>query len=176
MDNQIKTKIKAGFSLIELLVAMAMFGIGLIGVASLAAQNIRVQYFNRNSLISAQLAQEGLEIARNRRDNDWKSSSPAASLDDIYHESFILDYSGYYDPAYTNINDTPVLKINSNGFYSYDSNSITETPFRRFLTSTCQTDPVIDADYCLISCFVSWSGQGQSGDYQVEDYIYDWYD
>ena len=64
------------FSLIELLVSMAIIGIGLLGISSLAAQNIRVQYFNRNSLISAQLAQEGLELARNLRDNDWKSSSP----------------------------------------------------------------------------------------------------
>lgn len=174
MDNQIKAKIKPGFSLIELLVAMAMVGIGLIGVASLAAQNIRVQYFNRNSLISAQLAQEGLEIARNLRDNDWKSSSTSSSLADIYDDAFILDYNGGYQAAPDNIGDTPFLKIDNDGFYSY-SGSI-KTPFRRLLTSDCKHDEVIESDYCLIRCFVSWEGQGQSGDYQVEDYLYAWYD
>jgi prepilin-type N-terminal cleavage/methylation domain-containing protein len=173
MDNQIRAKIKPGFSLIELLVAMAMVGIGLIGVASLAAQNIRVQYFNRNSLISAQLAQEGLEIARNRRDNNWKSSS-TVYLHDTYYDDFILDYTGHYQATSGNINDTPVLKIDGDGFYSY-SGSI-ETPFRRLLTSDCHHDSIIGVDYCLISCFVSWEGQGQSGDYQVEDYLYAWYD
>lgn len=174
MDNQIRAKIKPGFSLIELLVAMAMVGIGLIGVASLAAQNIRVQYFNRNSLISAQLAQEGLEIARNLRDNDWKSSSTSSSLADIYDDAFILDYTGEYQAAPDNIGGTSFLKIDNDGFYSY-SGSI-ETPFRRLLTSDCHHDSIIGVDYCLIRCFVSWEGQGQSGDYQVEDYLYAWYD
>ena len=173
MNCRSKNKIKPGFSLIELLVAMGIVGVGLIGVASLAAQNIRVQYFNRNSLISAQLAQEGLELARNRRDNDWKSASAANSLADIYDNHFIIDYSGTYDPLYTNISSTPVLKIDDDGFYSYSGDI--ETPFRRFLESSCQDDETVGTEYCLIKCYVSWQGQGQSGVYQAEDYIYAWY-
>lgn len=173
MKSRRKATIKSGFSLIELLVAMAMVGIGLIGVASLAAQNIRVQYFNRNSLISAQLAQEGLELARNRRDNDWKSSSTASSLEDIYDYGFILDYEGHYNSGYNNITETEPLRINDDGFYSYDGDII--TPFRRFLSSECTTDDIVGVEYCLITCYVSWQGQGQSGVYQAQDYVYAWY-
>lgn len=174
MKSRRKATIKSGFSLIELLVAMAMVGIGLIGVASLAAQNIRVQYFNRNSLISAQLAQEGLELARNRRDNDWKSSSTASSLEDIYGYGFIIDYKpGHYISGYNDITETEPLRINDDGFYSYDGDII--TPFRRFLTSECKTDDIVGVEYCLITCYVSWQGQGQSGVYQAQDYVYAWY-
>ena len=173
MNYQKRTTIKAGFSLIELLVAMGMVGIGLIGVASLAAQNIRVQYFNRNSLISSQLAQEGLELARNLRDNDWKSSSPTSSLDELYDYQFIIDYEGHYSPAGIEVSSTEPLRINDDGFYSYVGDTI--TPFRRLLTSECYPDEAVQSDYCLIKCYVSWQGQGQSGVYQAEDYIYAWY-
>jgi len=175
MNKQNNKRIKPAFSLIELLVAMAMVGIGLIGVASLAAQNIRVQYFNSNSLISAQLAQEGLELARNRRDNNWKSASPAGSLADNYDHGFIIDYKpNHYASGYNDIADTEPLKINDDGFYSYDGDIV--TPFRRFLTSDCTTDDIVGAEYCRITCYVSWQGQGQSGTYQAEDLIYSWYD
>ncbi|HNW20067.1 MAG TPA: prepilin-type N-terminal cleavage/methylation domain-containing protein [bacterium] len=175
MNKQNNKTTKPAFSLIELLVSMAMVGVGLVGVASLAAQNIRVQYVNRNSLISAQLAQEGLELARNRRDNNWKSTSPATSLDDIYDPGFIIDYTpDSYRSGYSDIAETDPLRINGDGFYSYSGETI--TPFRRFLTSECQTDETIQAEYCLIRCFVSWQGKGQTGTYQAQDFIYSWYD
>lgn len=175
MNKQNNKRIKPAFSLIELLVAMAMVGIGLIGVASLAAQNIRVQYFNRNSLISAQLAQEGLELARNRRDNNWKSASPAGSLADIYDYGFIIDYKpNHYASGFNDITETEQLRIDEDGFYGYEG--IIVTPFRRFLTSECNDDPIMNTEYCRITCYVSWQGQGQSGTYQAEDLIYSWYD
>lgn len=153
------------FSLIELLVSMAIIGIGLLGISSLAAQNIRVQYFNRNSLISAQLAQEGLELARNLRDNDWKSASPS-SLDDLYNDLFTIDYLGHID-TYSVLHSVPSLNIDSDGFYSY--NPGTPTPFKRYITSQCQDN------YCLLSCVVTWQAEGQSGSYEVNSYLYAWH-
>lgn len=156
---------KGGFSLIELIVAMGIIGVGLLGIASLAAQNVRVQYFNRNSLISSQLAQEGLELARNQRDNNWKSSSPKNWVD-LYYPGFIIDYELSPQP-FNSITETPLLSINSSGFYGYGSGE--QTAFRRFLTSDCS-----EKDRCLVTCYVSWQAQGQSGAYQSESYIYDW--
>jgi len=157
------------FSLIELLVSMAIIGIGLLGISSLAAQNIRVQYFNRNSLISAQLAQEGLELARNLRDNDWKSSSPitsSSSLEGLYNDLFTIDYLGHIN-TYSVPQSVPLLNIDSDGFYSY--NPGTPTPFKRYITSQCQDD------YCLLSCVVTWQAEGQSGSYEVNSYLYAWH-
>jgi len=158
------------FSLIELLVSMAIIGIGLLGISSLAAQNIRVQYFNRNSLISAQLAQEGLELARNLRDNDWKSSGPitsSSSLEGLYSYLFTIDYLGNIS-SYSSPQDVPFLNIDNDGFYSYDFVG-TSTPFKRYVTSQCQDN------YCLLSCVVAWQAEGQSGSYQVDSYLYAWH-
>ena len=157
------------FSLIELLVSMAIIGIGLLGISSLAAQNIRVQYFNRNSLISAQLAQEGLELARNLRDNDWKSSSPitsSSSLEGLYNDLFTIDYLGHIN-TYSVPQSVPLLNIDSDGFCSY--NPGTPTPFKRYITSQCQDN------YCLLSCVVTWQAEGQSGSYEVNSYLYAWH-
>ena len=157
------------FSLIELLVSMAIIGIGLLGISSLAAQNIRVQYFNRNSLISAQLAQEGLELARNLRDNDWKSSSPitsSSSLEGLYNDLFTIDYLGHIN-TYSVPQSVPLLNIDSDGFYSYNPGA--PTPFKRYITSQCQDD------YCLLSCVVTWQAEGQSGSYEVNSYLYAWH-
>ncbi|HPD07941.1 type II secretion system protein [Patescibacteria group bacterium] len=156
------------FSLVELLVAIAIIGIGLLGIASLATQNIRVQYFNRNSLISAQLAQEGLELARNLRDNDWKSSSPitsSSSLAGLYGDLFTIDYLGNIT-EYSQPEDVPFLSIDSNGFYSYAPGALTH--FQRYLTTECQDN------YCLLTCIVTWQAQGQSVNYEVSDYLYAW--
>jgi Tfp pilus assembly protein PilV len=148
---------------------MAIIGIGLLGISSLAAQNIRVQYFNRNSLISAQLAQEGLELARNLRDNDWKSSSPitsSSSLEGLYNDLFTIDYLGHIN-TYSVPQSVPLLNIDSDGFYSY--NPGTPTPFKRYITSQCQDN------YCLLSCVVTWQAEGQSGSYEVNSYLYAWH-
>jgi len=166
--KQNKIKIKAGFSLIELIVAIGLIGVGLLSVASLAAQNVRVQYYNRNSLISSQLAQEGLELARNIRDNNWKATSSTTTLSELFAAKFIVDYTGTYQ-GYAVASETPPLMIDSSGYYQYVGEST--TTFRRFLTSTCVSSSY---EYCKIDCYISWQGAGQSGTYQAQGYIYDW--
>ncbi|HQB51048.1 MAG TPA: prepilin-type N-terminal cleavage/methylation domain-containing protein [bacterium] len=168
--KQQKNKRKAAFSLIELLIAMGMIGLGLLGIASLASQNVRVQYYNKNTLISAQLAQEGLELVRNIRDNDWKSMSPIStpdSLDGLFKDNFIIDYTGFIEGSDSVIANTPFLTIDNDGFYRYGGSQ--ETSFRRLITTSCA-----DKISCRIKCYITWQGQGQSGNYEIEDYLYAW--
>lgn len=168
--KQQKNKRKAAFSLIELLIAMGMIGLGLLGIASLASQNVRVQYYNKNTLISAQLAQEGLELVRNIRDNDWKSDdviSTEDSLEGLFNSNFIIDYTSFRSGSDSIIANTPVLTIDNNGFYRYGGSQ--ETPFRRLITTSCNNN-----GYCRVKCYVTWQGQGQSGNYEIEDYLYAW--
>ncbi len=149
---------------------MGIIGLGLLGIASLASQNVRVQYYNKNTLISAQLAQEGLELVRNIRDNDWKSgnvTSTEDSLEGLFEPNFIINYKGVINDSFGAIADTPVLTINNEGFYDYGGP--TETPFRRFITTSCN-----NSGYCRVKCYITWQGQGQSGNYEIEDYLYAW--
>ena len=65
-------KLKAdtrGFSLIETLMALFVLMVGVIGSFAVVSQAIRTSPTARQELIAAQLAQEGIEISRNVRDN-----------------------------------------------------------------------------------------------------------
>ena len=64
-DNQV------GFGLIEVTISIYILIMGLLGIMSLLHQSQKAQYANENTLVAAQLAQEGIELVRNVRDNNW---------------------------------------------------------------------------------------------------------
>ncbi|MDP3964021.1 MAG: hypothetical protein Q8Q39_06035, partial [bacterium] len=57
-----------GFSLIETLMALFVLIVGVVGSFAVVSQAIRTSPGARQELIATQLAQEGVEIARNIRD------------------------------------------------------------------------------------------------------------
>src|SRR3990172_140667 len=62
-----------GFTIIEVIIAISLVNIGLLAISSLVIQNIQTQDINREYIIASMLAQEGLELARNIRDNNWRN-------------------------------------------------------------------------------------------------------
>jgi prepilin-type N-terminal cleavage/methylation domain-containing protein len=66
-----------GFSLIEMLIAIFIIGVGLVGTLSFLNVNSVNQTEAKNELIAAGLAQEGVELARNMRDYNSLHPSPS---------------------------------------------------------------------------------------------------
>lgn len=62
---------KKGFSLIEVMVAMAVIVLVVFSATQLLVSIIRSNTSNVNTMIAQGLAQEGLEAVRNIRDSDW---------------------------------------------------------------------------------------------------------
>ena len=62
---------KKGFSLIEIMFVVFIVSVGFIAVASLTTKTIAVAQTNKNSLIANTLAQEGIELTRYLRDQNW---------------------------------------------------------------------------------------------------------
>jgi len=62
---------KKAFSLLEIIIAMFIISMGVIGVMSLIVSNINLGLFSKNKLIAMNLAQEGIELVRNIRDENW---------------------------------------------------------------------------------------------------------
>src|SRR3989338_10729475 len=90
---KLKISNNSGISILEVVVAILIITIGLVGFLSLVIQNIRVQYIDKNVLIASGLAQEGLELVRNVRDLNWLT--PGNSWDqDIVGNSYTIDYGG----------------------------------------------------------------------------------
>lgn len=168
---------KSGFTLLEVMMATLIIGIGLVGVSSLIVQNVQVQYINKNVLIASQLAQEGLELVRNIRDenwltdgNDWKIGAGSGTDSDIVQDGdYVIDYLGDIDDSVNSIDeDGAKLYINSSNFYTHTSAGNTETNFYRLITVN---DLV---SYLEVKCTVRSKERDRTHDYEAETVLYNW--
>jgi len=164
----------SGVSILEVIVAILIITVGMVGVLSLVIQNIRVQYIDKNILIASSLAQEGVELIRNIRDlnwltpgNLWNQGVVGSGADYTY----AIDYGGRgsINLAVDAIGDAGAkLYTNSDGFYTHTSTGNTATAFSRLIT-------VVDnINYLDVKCTIRWSEGTQNHDYTAETYLYDW--
>jgi prepilin-type N-terminal cleavage/methylation domain-containing protein len=63
------------FSLVEIIIAVFVIGVGLAAAALFIASSFRISLSVKNLLIASHLAQEGIELARNIRDGNWLDPS-----------------------------------------------------------------------------------------------------
>ncbi|MEA2007130.1 MAG: prepilin-type N-terminal cleavage/methylation domain-containing protein [Patescibacteria group bacterium] len=66
---QIKNS-NSGFTLIEIILVLAITAVGFTAIYALYASNIKHEVESRYEIIASNLAQEGVEIIRNRRDEE----------------------------------------------------------------------------------------------------------
>lgn len=184
MLKKIKFKNKLserGFSLMEMIVVMFIISLGLVGILSLVIQNIQVGSINKNMLIASQLAQEGLELVRNHRDDNWMSTTSDWELGDgldpntdiIQDGDYAIDYtdSGLID--ITGINDSAAkLYLDPDGFYRhYIAPGVApETEFSRIIVADTDTSNASTT----FQCIVQWEARGATHQYVAETILYDW--
>lgn len=65
------TSFRPGQTLIELLTALFVIGLVLIGALALTNSNFRLEGIGAMRLVATSLAREGIELARNIRDTNW---------------------------------------------------------------------------------------------------------
>ncbi len=68
-------KTKKAFSTAEVLLAMFVLSVGLITVLALVSKSLRSSLASRDMIIAVELAQEGVELIRNVRDNDFAAGN-----------------------------------------------------------------------------------------------------
>ena len=64
-------KSQRGFTLLESMVAIAIFSVGISAAVFVIVQSINVGTRTKNKIIAANLTQEGIEVMRNIRDRNW---------------------------------------------------------------------------------------------------------
>lgn len=166
----------SGISILEVIVAILIITMGMVGVLSLVIQNVQAQYINRNILIASGLAQEGLELVRNIRDLNWLTAG-SDPINDwkrkiVGDGTYAIDYHGWssINTSVNSINDASArLYINnSTGLYTHIAAGATATGFYRLIT-------VIDnTNYLDIKCTIRWQNGTQNHDYTAETYLYNW--
>ena len=155
-----------GFSLLEVIIAMFIASVGLVGILSLANMSLKGSSLSKNRLIASGLAQEGIEVVRDIRksnvnwgDWEWYDSIATSTVRDYRVQydstSLTIPYSGAY------------LKINANGLYQYDSGP--ETLFKRKITLK-----KISYKEVKVVVKVEWQIKGNSHELIAEDRLWNW--
>lgn len=174
------SRAKKGFTLIEVISVIAILMLVLVGVSSLVIQNLQAQNLNRNFLIASMLAQEGLELVRNKRDYnwlmmmsddtwDWKYGEGASTDSDIiqdYH--YAIEHTGTIDGSVDSLDDNgAILYLDSDGYYNHTAGA--PTIFRRIITIEYEDDDIIE-----LSCRVRWNHRHKNNFYTASTELYNW--
>lgn len=190
---------KTGFSIVEVVVATSIIAVAIISLFSLLGPAIRNSAKSNNMLIASMLAQEGIELVMNIRDNNWvqdgsdrddnpnwdtgiKGVLPIESQVGIidYNDSLIAYAGGSLglgsissvDDVFCHPSDPARLYLD-NDFYTYTITA-NRTLFRRVIF--VENQDIGGGKHRLkVSSYVRWGVcNDSSNEVKLTNYLYDW--
>lgn len=165
---------KKGFTMIELMITIAVLSFGIIGAYSAFSSIVGIIGSISYRFTAAYLAQEALDVVRNLRDNNFIAKTTWSSGLTACNAGCQLDYkTGTAVQTSANqlkpYDDANFLKLNSDGLYSYDAGL--DTKFKRKVTITQPSG----TDTLKVSSQVFWNYNGQPFNFEAVEYLYNWY-
>ena len=166
-----------GFTLVEVLAAMFIMVMGVLGVFGLIGRTVAFNSSVNSQLVASYLAQEGLEIVRNIRDANFLKIHKGVG--GIWTDGIIACVPPYNPPCvvnreadYTtetslNVSQDRFLKISSEGFYNYTAGD--DTIFKRNISITQSSGDVLG-----ISVDVSWQDKENTRTVRGATELYNW--
>lgn len=155
LQNKKIARKHSGFSLVEVLVSVFLITTGLLASVNLISSSMRDSMDARNQLIAGQLAQEGVELVRNIRDNNWASADSGGSFAHITTGNDCRIDKSYLYPAAIDctagVSAKRLYLNNIGGFYVHSSVDAIATRFYRKLIISGVSDRTIIS-------MISWSG------------------
>ncbi len=163
-----------GFTLLETLVAIAILAIGTAGPIYMAARSLTLARNSANRMTASFLASEGIELARQARDEAYLTNYPndSATAWSTFLPNQLVVYQCSGNGCYFSNTDKGALATacgsadcknegrlyidSSKGTYTTDPASGAATPFYRYLKIDKQ------ATYIVATCTVTWQFQGQT--------------
>lgn len=122
-----------GFSLLESLLSIFLVTVGIVAVLALFSGAITQTLDSKNQQIAVSLAEEGMELVRNIRDNNWAAGKD--SFDSIDPGTGSKNCSFDINSNINCSNPDGRLYLDANNFYN-SSSSGAETSFRRLVKIT----------------------------------------
>ncbi|TSC74029.1 MAG: hypothetical protein G01um101444_389 [Parcubacteria group bacterium Gr01-1014_44] len=154
---------QSGFTLIELIISLFIL-IAITQAFIFISANVNSSFMLRDSLIAANLTQEGIEVVRNIRDRDWflgngfGASLPNGSWRIQWNSPALLPLSG----------DPPLKKNLTTGVFSYDSGA--DTVFRRTIELSA-----ISATEIRVITTVNWDVKSIAKTTSAETHLFNWF-
>ena len=170
-----------GLTLMGVIFAIGIILVGLVGVLSLLRYVIVAGRISSNRFIASGLAQEGIEIVRSLRDDNWKAiagGDPRPWNQGLGAGEFYQ--ADYNDSALAVVNPSTPLKIDAVGYYGYDDGQETKYTRRIIIYQDntapfCPDDSTADNNdnFCVFS-EVTWKVLVNNYSAMVSDRLYDW--
>lgn len=167
---------RKGFTLIEVLAAMFIMMMGVLGIFGLITRTVVFNSSVNSQLVGSYLAQEGLEIVRNMRDANFLKIHKGVGgiwTDGIiacvppYNPPCVVNREADYTETSLNVSQDRFLKINSEGFYNYTAGD--DTIFKRNISITQSSGDVLG-----VSVDVSWQDKGNMRTVRGATELYNW--
>lgn len=151
----------------EVIVSVGIIMVVLVTVISLITFSVSGVRLNKSKTIAFGLAQEGLEIVKNIRDNNWLSGK--RSVNNWRDGLGTGDWRVQYNAGALLPDSSTPLKLDANGFYQYDSGL--ETIFYRKIKIE---DVSGDVNQMKVTVQVSWQEFGRNQSLSSEVRFYNW--
>jgi type II secretory pathway pseudopilin PulG len=179
-----KLKTSSGFTLVETLVAIFILMVAIVSPMSIASQALSSARFAKEQVTAFYLAQEGIELARNIRDNNvlssgvWNEgtlgSSASGSETYCYASNGCMIEAKDLSVANCGATCDPLNIDATTGIYTYSTINTTPTAFVRTITIQKISDS--SPPEIRISSEVSWTNNSVGGDrtFTVTDNLLNW--
>ena len=170
----LKPKSSRGYLMIELIIAISLLTVGLLGFLQLLYRSVSLNQVIADQFTANYLAMEGVEVVKNLIDAVYVRS---LSTLEPWNTGFATEACYEVDMETSDINAAPVVNCStlSNTPLNYDSSFYTygpgtETPFYR----TVHITP-IGTDEIKVNSTVTWRGRG-GVNYKIdlEDHFFNW--
>jgi len=146
------------------MVALILITIATGPILMLAVSSINVASRIEHNLIAANLAQEGIEVARNIRDTNWFRS--VAFDNNLPVGTWLVEWNTV-NGGLVPVGSNPFLKKN-NGLYNYSTGL--DTPFKRTIAIAKPNSGEL-----VLTSSVTWTERGNiSRSIIAESHLFDW--
>lgn len=157
-----RKKLQNGFSTPEVILSIFLVSVGMVAIMAVMTNILRYSYQNQDVIIATALAQEGLELVRNIRDNDFAAggtgfptSGPSNSFDTNqpncrtdWNEIRVFCRNGW-SPSTIRYD----LQLGT-GLYNHDGLGGGQGEYSRYLY--IKYDDTVGQEKALVRSFVTW--------------------
>ena len=148
----------SGFILVEVIVSIFILMLAVPAALTIASKSVFLASYSKDQIIATYLAQEGIEIVRNRRDQNMLQGG--LWLLGIGSGKYRVDYGvGVSDPLVESCSSAVcslLYKNTANGTYSHTSGAGEATHFSRYV----ETQELSSGHDLLVTSVVSYSTHG----------------
>ena len=147
-----KNRNYSGFSFMETIISVFLISIGMIAVIGLMASSLRESLDSRDQVIATLLSQEGIELVRNIRDNNWVNDQGSfdAGFPASSDENCRIDASSNLISCGSAL--SLALKLDADGIYNHSNGE--DTKFQRKIMIEYDNDT--DKNLATITSIVVW--------------------